>query len=55
MKIWILKEKLTERMWAGASKEIRILDLEGKILDIQQVLYDADDDQFYLIAEPVKP
>lgn len=50
VKIWELREKLTERIWVGASKEVRILDLDGKILDIQQVTYDAEDDQFYLIA-----
>lgn len=54
MKVWQLKEKLVEQMWTGAGgKPVKILDPDGKILDIQQVIYDADDDQFYLVAGPL--
>jgi hypothetical protein len=56
MKIWELKERLIESMWTGAGgRQIRILSTDGTLLDIQQVLYDADDDQFYLVAANVSP
>ncbi len=54
MKIWELKEQLIQQMWTGAgNRQIRILSIDGTLLDVQRVFYDADDDQFYLVAADV--